>query len=132
MPSNPITFVGPPRLRSPQPTLTGRSGVQITLTTRPRSTLTAPARVRLGRSVLVRGQTNPAVAGERIILRASRSAGSRRAFTVARARVAPDGRFSVRWRPRRRGTYGLYAIYRSQRAQLSDDSSPCNLPIAVR
>ena len=134
VPSTPITFLGSPGLRSPQPKLTGVTGVQIRLSTRPLSKIGVPARVRLGKSILIRGRTDPAVRGNRIVVRASHTVGSRRAVTVtvARVRVAADGRFRVRWRPRSRGTYGVYAVYHSQRAALSNDSTPCNLPFTVR
>lgn len=133
-PSSPITFVGPSDLQSPRPVLKGVSGVRITLTTPPLSKIGAPARLRLGDSILIRGRSDPGVRGDRIIVRASRSAGSRRTVTstIARVRVAANGRFSVRWRPRSRGTYGLYALYHSQRPTLSNDSTPCNLPLVVR
>ena len=123
-------FVGPPALRSPQPVLTGVSGVRITLTVRPISTFARP--LRLGRAVLVHGRTQPAVGGDRIVLRALSYTRDPRVFTVAIVKVRGDGRFSFRWRPRQRGSYDLYAIYRSQRPQLSNDSTPCNEYIRVR
>ncbi|MEJ7775781.1 MAG: hypothetical protein WKF72_13330 [Nocardioidaceae bacterium] len=55
-----------------------------------------------------------------------------RTVTLARMRVAGDGRFSARWRPRRRGIYILHAVYRSRRASLSDASTLCDIPVEVR
>jgi hypothetical protein len=129
-PSAPITFLGPQGLSSPRPALAGITGVRLTLTTRPPSSLEHPARVRLGHSVLIRGHADPGIAGDRIVLRASRR--SRRPLTIARARVRPDGSFAARWHPTRRGTYGLYAIYHSQRLSRSNASTPCDVPLTVQ
>jgi hypothetical protein len=129
-PSAPITFLGPKDLSSPRPTLAGLTGVHLTLTTRPNSSLQHPARVRLGHNVLIRGHADPGIAGDRIVLRASRR--NQRPVTIATTRVRPDGTFAATWHPTRRGTYGLYAIYHSEREIRSNASTPCDVPLTVQ
>lgn len=136
-PSAPLTFTSPD-LFSPRPVLAGARGVHITLATRPGGYKTNAfprvplPHINLGRSVAVRGRTDPAVAGDRIVIRATRWPNGPHPFTIGRPLVDAHGRFSMRWRPRHRRTYGIYAIYRSQHPTLSDDSTPCNQPIRVR
>lgn len=132
IPTEPITFMGPSGLRSPQPALTGVSGVRITLATRPIARLGKPGTIRLGKAVSVRGHTTPRLPGQVVVLRAARQQAGARPFTIARVRAGREGDFRLRWRPPRRGTYGIYALYLSQRPALSDGSSPCNLTIRVR
>jgi hypothetical protein len=135
------------RVRSPRPRLTGRRGVQIHLSTRPR---TAPlfdflhfdkgAVLRPPRGLSIRGRTDPPVAGQLVRLRVAydRELLERfqrfppdRSRLLARVRVNRRGRFIYRWRPRRAGLYQVYATYRRQRKRLISDSS-CPLGLEVR
>ena len=132
IPSEPITFTSPAVLHSPKPVLGGVSGVRITLSTRPAAKVGFPGSIVLGQSVLIVGRTFPRLPGQVIVLRASRYPASVKARTIGHVRIRPDGSFQMRWRPQRRGSYGIYAVYRSRSPQLSNDSTPCNLPIRVR
>lgn len=135
-PSASLTFKSPD-LFSPRPVLAGVRGVPLTLATLPGyKTTTFPEgplpHISLGKSVVVRGRTDPAVAGDRIIIRATLWPNGPHPFTIGRPRVDAHGHFAMRWRPRHRQTYGIYAVYRSQHPSFSDESTPCNLPILVR
>lgn len=99
----------------PRPRLAGLSGVPVRLL--------ANKSGRVGRIMRVQGNTDPALAGERISLRLIGPVSYKaqtvfatpgRFRTIARVRVDRLGRFEYRWRPRRGGLYGAYPAYLGQ------------------
>jgi len=82
----------------------------------------APPSVAFGKDVLVSGKTDPAVAGQRMTIRAARM-GGRGPKDLATVRIGGDGTFGYRWRPAVLGDYAIGALYRSQSPALADDFS---------
>lgn len=114
----------------PQPRVVGPTGVSLRLLGDPPG--------RAGRTLRIRGRTDPALAGERISLRLVGPVSARREpavvatpgrfRTVARVRVDRLGRFEYRWRPSRGGFYGAYPVYLGKPGILRDRACP----IAIR
>lgn len=94
---------------------TTRTGVRIRLKTTPRSSPTPEHPIRTiarGRAVIVSGRTEPPLRGARLALKYS-GPGGRVMRTLARVPVDAKGRFRFDgWRPRRRGGYEVWALYR--------------------
>ncbi|HEX8104823.1 MAG TPA: hypothetical protein VF533_19545, partial [Solirubrobacteraceae bacterium] len=112
----------------------GRTGVQLDIATEPRSEGLCgypPPRVDR-RSITITGESDPPLAGQRVMLRYV-APGRRRAETLAAVPVAADGTFVHRgWRPQEPGVYEIAAAYASQRPDLADDFvEPRTLEIGV-
>jgi len=111
-------------LRPHAPRVIGPVGVKIALATDP---ATAPRVERFvptykaGRRFTIRGSTRPRVRHALVLLRALTPRTNRRLRTLARVRTDARGRFFYRWRPRDRGIYELFAFYRSQQPDVTDD-----------
>lgn len=121
------------RLRVGRVKVTGRSGVHVRLHSRPR--VPDDGYVRPGRSLAVRGSTEPRVPHARIRVTASgvadRSHDFRR-LLLGVARTDARGRFHLTpWVPPFQGTYAVEAAYRHPRAGLVADRS-CGLSFTVR
>jgi hypothetical protein len=81
-----------------------------------------------------RGRTERALHGQRMVLRYDYLPlrGRSRHRTLAPVRIDRRGRFRYRnWRPRRRGSYRLYALYRPRSASRVRDVS-CSRGFALR
>lgn len=117
----------------PRPRIVGPTGVPIRLLTSKQG--------RAGRTMKVRGRTNPALVGERISLRLigpiksnahpAIVASPGKFRTVARARVDRLGRFEYRWHPRRAGLYGAYPDYPGRPPAILRDRG-CPVLIKIR
>lgn len=111
---------------SPAVRPTGVSGVRISLSTSPQTNFAAAARdrrvLRAGDSVAIHGTTSPALPGHRIALQYLGPQNSEELRTLALVDIDDSGRFDLSgWRPEPAGDYELWAGYRSQRADVSDD-----------
>jgi len=93
-----------------------RSGIRIDLQTSPASSYQSLARahrIHRGRRITIRGQLHPAVPGQRVRLAWYGPGSSHRLATIGFARSRRNGRFTLSgWRPRRLGTYELWAFVR--------------------
>jgi hypothetical protein len=136
-----FTAVGPDgtvTLAATQPALAGRSGVRIVLRSSPASGTSGPKRVGRGRRVSLRGRAGRAAARQLLSLWVTRfrkldggGLSPVRTSRISRVRADRNGRFRGAWVARRRGTYGLYATYRSQSRAAADDALPCSLLFRV-
>jgi hypothetical protein len=127
----PGTLARDVKVLTPQPTITGRVAVHMTLQTTPASSLTSflgRRPIARGKAVAISGRTSPAIPGQRVELRWARIVrGSLVAErgSAGRPRVNSRGTFRARWTPPRRGSYELWARYTKQAAGLvSDDTCP--------
>jgi hypothetical protein len=136
-----FTLAGPggsQTVQGPAPALVGPPSLLLRLESTPRARPGRAIRIRRGRRVLLRGTTRPAARGQRISLRVShlvRRGGSLepgRSRPIARALADRRGGFQSSWTPKRRGTYGVYAVYRSRTSALADGALPCSLLFDVR
>lgn len=114
--------------RTAGPTVRGRTGAHLLLSTSPAGTwgeAKAPRRIRPGQTVRVSGRLLPAIKDRRIDLQVR--AGRGRLTTLTAVRTDARGRFSARWTPRRPGTYELWARYPRQPGSLAADTTSCPL-----
>jgi hypothetical protein len=129
------TLVGDQEIRPDAPRVRPPFGTHITLSTRPRTPYyPAVRRFRRGQAIDIRGRTERALHGQRMVLRYDYLPlrGRSRHRTLAPVRIDRRGRFRYRnWRPRRRGSYRLYALYRPRSASRVRDVS-CSRGFALR
>jgi hypothetical protein len=129
------TLVGDQEIRSDSPRVRPPFGTHITLSTRPRTPYFPGARrLRRGQAIEIRGRTERSLRGQRMVLRYRYNPprGRTRQRTLARVRIDRRGRFRYRdWRPRRRGSYRLFARYRPRSASRVRDES-CSRGFALR
>ena len=124
--------------RPARPRVTGKSGVRITLDTRPRAlplTRNRLPRLVRGQRLLVKGKTEPAVRRGRIRLRFrssdDRSLSGQRTRTVANVRTDRRGRFTYSWTAGAPAFYTLDASFRSPTRLLTRDTA-CPVGFSVR
>jgi hypothetical protein len=92
---------------------------------RPRTT-----QVRVGRRVLIRGTTTPAIRGQ-VLKLVERSSPDARPKPIGRVVVGRGGRFSFgSWEPSSAGTHLIDATYRPQRLSLANSRTRCG-PIVL-
>lgn len=129
-----LTLIGDGAARAislPKPQIVGPVGVPMRLLR------DGPGRV--GRTQRLRGRTDPALAGQVIVLRLFGPVSARARTivprtqqfrTLARVRVDRLGHFDFRWRPRRGGLYGAYPAYLGQSPdRLRDRGCPVLLKV---
>jgi len=140
---DPARFYGPGRptvtraftLTPPELALTAhRRGVRIDLFTRPHSATNGGARnprVTPGRAISIFGRTTPRLPGQSLVLR-SWDPGARSLTTIARVALDAQSRFHYRgWRPRKPGTYEIWAFYdRPAPGMVADHRCPRYVTIA--
>ncbi|MDQ6746152.1 MAG: hypothetical protein M3Z27_09105 [Actinomycetota bacterium] len=120
------------RILVPPITMSGPSGVHITLATRssPRRAGLLNANLKVGRRVTIFGRTSPVVRNALIKLQAqvfeTPGSSSSRLITLGTVRTGARGRFHRSWIPPRAGRYQLLAHYDKPAAPLLRDSS-CDL-----
>ncbi|MBJ7328702.1 MAG: hypothetical protein JHC95_02325 [Solirubrobacteraceae bacterium] len=118
---------------SPGPTIKGRTGAHILLSSRPRGTwggASSPRKVRSGAAVRVSGRILPGLSGKRIDLQARRAGGALRTFESVR--TGRNGAFRATWRPSGRGTQEVWARYPTQPGELRADTTSCPLRFLVQ
>jgi hypothetical protein len=128
------------KVLTPQPAISGRVAVHMTLRTTPASGLggfAAHPAIARGKAVAIGGTAKPAIAGQRIELRWARIASSSGRIvargSAGRPKVTSSGTFRARWTPPQAGDYELWARYVSQRSDLrSDDTCPRKLRVRRR
>jgi hypothetical protein len=122
-------------LRVGGPRISGPRGVHIRLESSPRggvAALRGSPVVRRGRTVTVRGSTQPQLPNATLRLTVKHfAAGGRIARRAVRVRTDRDGRFVRRVRLQRRGRYAIGATYRTTRPDLVSDYA-CPLGFRVR
>jgi rare lipoprotein A (peptidoglycan hydrolase) len=80
--------------------------------------LTMPPDATVRRTLLVHGTADPRAAGHRVKLQLQNRR-TQRWKKVARARIAPDGTFTERWKPRHIGQFALRAVYHGASAPMT-------------
>jgi hypothetical protein len=127
------TVTTPITMTTAGPTVGGRTGVHILLSTDPRGTPGAPyapRKISRDRAVAISGRILPASAGRLIVLQWSHGNGV--LHTLARVRTTTGGRFSLSsWHPGSSGTYDLWARYPAQPGGLVADSTSCPVRFTV-
>ena len=124
-----VVSVPSPRLKA------NRTGVRIEFFTTPRSS-PSPGYVNVetierGQPISVYGHIEPRMPRQRVLLRYFEP-GARRLRTLAVVRTSRRGHFRFRgWRPRKRGSYELWAFYPRQRQSLLSDHA-CPREFVVR
>ena len=110
-------------LQTPAPRPAGRSGVRIDLEADTPASRECDAPKNDGRPVTLSGRTDPALAGQELVLRVV-PPGARAATELSRVRVGGDGSFTApQWRPKALGLYQVAAAYRSQDDRFTDEFS---------
>ncbi|MGD0196596.1 MAG: hypothetical protein ABSC56_01635 [Solirubrobacteraceae bacterium] len=127
------TLTAPMSFTTAGPTVSGRTGAHILLSTSPRQSGAnpyAPKAIGAGQSVTISGRLLPAQAGRRIVLQWDRGGGA--LHTIATVTTRAGGRFGpTSWRPAGRGTYELWASYPAQAGDLVADGTSCPLRFAA-
>jgi hypothetical protein len=80
--------------------------------------LTTPPDATVKRLLLVHGTASPGSAGHRVKLQLQNPR-TRRWKKVTRARIAPDGSFTERWKPAHIGQFAIRAVYHGASAPLN-------------
>jgi rare lipoprotein A len=108
---------------SPAPVM-GGPGTDSAVTAGPVATdlkLRASRHVRVGKPVAIRGRVSPGGA-RRVVIKAGRA-------KLRTVRSDRDGRFSVRWRPRRAGVYRLTAVVGGSGSARQASSRPARVHV---
>jgi hypothetical protein len=125
------TIARPINVHAPGPRITGRRGVQILLSSRPKATLPGvrDTEVRRGQRITISGSTLPPRRQQRLGVTIKGPAGQRRTRWV---RTDSAGRFVVRdLRLDRRGRFEIGARYVSRARSIASDHA-CPLGFSVR
>jgi hypothetical protein len=127
------TVTTPMTITTAGPTVGGRTGVHILLSTNPRGTPGAPYSPReISRSqrVAISGRTLPAVADRLIVLQWAHGDGT--LHPLEQVRTDAGGRFTAApWSPGAPGTYDLWASYPRQPGGLAADTTSCPVRFTV-
>ena len=110
----------------PGPDIVARRDAGITLNAGSGKLMTS---VAAGGRVILRGQSSPLLAGQRIDIRAAFGTATRMTIPVARVRIRADGSFAASWRPPKAGRWMLGAFYHSQDPRFLDSTSMNCFPI---
>jgi hypothetical protein len=85
--------------------------------------------VGVGRRAVITGRTRPRVPDTRVVIGYQQTNGSSHG-TIATVRTDARGRFAVRWRPRRRGTFAITSLLPNPPAgRLADHN--CDIALIV-
>jgi len=127
------TVTTPMTITTTGPTVGGRTGVHILLSTNPRGTPGAPyAPRKISRSqrVAISGRILPAVANRLIVLQWAHGDGA--LHPLEKVRTDASGRFTATaWSPGAPGTYDLWASYPKQPGGLVADTTSCPVRFMV-
>jgi hypothetical protein len=127
------TVTTPMTITTTGPTVGGRTGVHILLSTNPRGTPGAPyAPRKISRSqrVAISGRILPAVANRLIVLQWAHGDGA--LHPLEKVRTDSSGRFTAAaWSPGPPGTYDLWASYPKQPGGLAADTTSCPVRFTV-
>jgi hypothetical protein len=127
------TVTTPMTITTTGPTVGGRTGVHILLSTNPRGTAgtpSAPQEISRSQRVAISGRILPAVAGRLIVLQWAHGDGT--LHPLEEVRTGAGGRFSVTpWSPGPPGTYDLWASYPQQPGGLAADTTSCPVRFTV-
>jgi hypothetical protein len=126
-PGKTSTLPGPLRLTTPEPTVTGASGVRILFRTQPVTpVLGAPfseaPSFEVGQEIEIRGNTNPPLKRQILTLLAGRSAqGPPHLKLLAKVQTNNRGKFHYDWEPKKPGRFELGIAFHSRSPRFADD-----------
>ncbi len=108
-------------IRSPEAKLRGPVGVHIKLIANPSLKRSDDPELASGEVIRLRGSTTPPARSQRISLRYTGPGTGGQLVRLASVETDRRGRFRYHWRPKRLGSYELWAFYRRQQRNRTSD-----------